>query len=82
MKRREFITLLGGALTMVPRATFSQSGRLRLVGLLLSQFEGNQEANDRIAAIEPSGRIAKQDAEIVDATNSIVIPVIMSQVAI
>ena len=51
MKRREFITLLGGALTMAPSATFSQSGRLRLVGLLLSQFEGNQEANDRIAAI-------------------------------
>ena len=51
MRRRDFIALLGGALTMVPSATFAQSGRFRLVGLLLSQFEGNQEANDRIAAI-------------------------------
>jgi cytosine/adenosine deaminase-related metal-dependent hydrolase len=30
--------------------------------------------NDRIAAIEPSGRIPRQDAELVDATNCIVIP--------
>ncbi len=51
VRRREFITLLGGALAMVPSATFAQSGHLRLVGLLLSHFEGAQEANDRIGAI-------------------------------
>ena len=51
MRRREFIALVGAALTMAPSAAFAQLGHLRLVGLLLSQFEGNQEANDRIGAI-------------------------------
>lgn len=41
-------------------------GDLRSADLLIE--------NDRIASIEPGGRIARQDAEIVDATNCIVIP--------
>jgi putative tryptophan/tyrosine transport system substrate-binding protein len=51
MQRREFITLLGGTLATVPSAAFAQTDRIRLVGLLLSQFEGSQEAKDRIAAV-------------------------------
>ena len=51
MRRREFITLLGGALATVPGAAFAQTDRIRQVGLLLSQFEGSQEAKDRIAAV-------------------------------
>jgi ABC-type uncharacterized transport system substrate-binding protein len=51
MKRREFIALLGSAFAVVPNAAFAQTDRIRLVGLLLSQFEGSQEAKDRIAAV-------------------------------
>ena len=51
MRRREFITLLGGALATVPGAAFAQTDRIRQVGLLFSQFEGSQEAKDRIAAV-------------------------------
>jgi ABC-type uncharacterized transport system substrate-binding protein len=51
MRRREFITLLGSAFAIVPAAVFAQKDRIRLVGLLLSQFEGSQEAKDRIAAV-------------------------------
>ena len=51
MRRREFITLLGSAFAIVPGAAIAQTDRIRLVGLLLSQFEGSQEAKDRIAAV-------------------------------
>lgn len=51
MRRREFITLLGSAFAIVPGAAFAQMDRVRLVGLLLSQFEGSQEAKDRTAAV-------------------------------
>jgi putative ABC transport system substrate-binding protein len=51
MKRREFIALLGGTLATVPGAAFAQTDRIRPIGLLLSQFEGSQEAKDRIAAV-------------------------------
>ena len=50
LKRREFNTLLGGALTL-PVAAFAQSDRMRLIGMLLSQPEGDQEATDRITAL-------------------------------
>ena len=51
MRRREFIRLLGAALAMAPATAFAQIDRMRVVGLLLSQFEGNKEAKDRIAAV-------------------------------
>src|SRR5450759_5024675 len=51
MQRREFIALLGGALATVPGAAFAQTDRIRQVGLLFSQFEGSQEAKERIAAV-------------------------------
>ena len=50
MKRRKFITLLGGAVVL-PFAAFGQTDQMRLIGLLLSQSEGDQEAKDRIAAL-------------------------------
>jgi len=51
MRRREFIRMLGAALAMAPATAFAQIDRMRVVGLLLSQFEGSQEAKDRIAAV-------------------------------
>jgi putative ABC transport system substrate-binding protein len=51
MRRREVIAMLGAALATAPGATFAQSGRMRQVALLLSQFEDNQEGKDRVAAI-------------------------------
>ena len=36
---------------MPPFIAFAQSDRMRLIGVLLSQFEGDQEANNRIAAL-------------------------------
>jgi len=50
MRRRDFIALLGGV-WMPPFIAFAQSDRMRLIGVLLSQFEGDQEANNRIAAL-------------------------------
>ena len=47
--RREFITLLCGSAAL-PFAAFA-SDRVRLIGMLLSQPEGDQEAKDRIAAL-------------------------------
>jgi cytosine/adenosine deaminase-related metal-dependent hydrolase len=56
--------------TLITNATVitmdDKLGDLRSADLLVE--------NDRIAAIEPSARIPKQDADIIDATNCIVIP--------
>jgi putative ABC transport system substrate-binding protein len=52
MNRRRFITLLGGVAVAAPEVARGQQGeRMRLVGILLSQFEDSQEAKDRIAAV-------------------------------
>ena len=50
MRRRDFIAALG-RLAALPFAAFAQSDRMRLIGLLVSQREGEQEAKDRIAAL-------------------------------
>jgi putative ABC transport system substrate-binding protein len=54
MQRREFIALLGSAFAIVPSAAFAQTERIRRVGLLLSQFEGSDEAKERVAAVRES----------------------------
>lgn len=50
MRRRDFIAALGG-LAALPFAALAQSDRMRLIGMLLSQAEGDQEAKHRIAAL-------------------------------
>jgi putative ABC transport system substrate-binding protein len=43
--------MLGVALSTATGAALAQTDRVRLVGILLSQAEGSQEANERIAAV-------------------------------
>lgn len=50
MRRRDFIGALGG-IAALPFPAFAQSDRMRLIGVLLSPPEGDQEAKDRIAAL-------------------------------
>jgi putative ABC transport system substrate-binding protein len=51
MRRRQLIAILGAALAAPHGVAFAQD-RMRRVGVLLSQFEGSDEAKDRIAAIQ------------------------------
>jgi hypothetical protein len=51
MKRREFIMLLAGSGAWPLAARAEQASGTKLVGMLLSQFEGSQEARDRVAAV-------------------------------
>jgi putative ABC transport system substrate-binding protein len=50
MRRREFMAGLTGAAVM-PLGARAQSDRMRVIGVLLSQSEGDQEARDRLAAL-------------------------------
>ncbi len=50
MRRRNFIGALGG-IAALPFPAFAQSDRMRLMGVLFSPPEGDQEARDRIAAL-------------------------------
>jgi ABC-type uncharacterized transport system substrate-binding protein len=47
VKRRDFITLLGGALMASPRAIFAQSNRAPTIGVLVGLAENDPEANPR-----------------------------------
>jgi putative ABC transport system substrate-binding protein len=54
MRRREFVTLIGGAVAAWPRLTFAQqpADRLRRIGVLMAYTEDSPEDQQRVAAIK------------------------------
>ena len=50
MRRREFITLVGGVTAWPLAAHAQQADRMRRIGLLMNRAADNPEGQDRIAA--------------------------------
>jgi putative ABC transport system substrate-binding protein len=51
MKRREFITLLGGAAVWLLAARAQQDGRVRVVGILIAAPANDPQFEIRVAAV-------------------------------
>src|SRR5437588_6798434 len=51
MRRREFITLLGGAAVASPCIALAQSGRLRRIGVLMGNPESDPRAQVNLMAL-------------------------------
>jgi putative tryptophan/tyrosine transport system substrate-binding protein len=52
MRRRAFITLLGGAIAAAPRATFAQADRVRRIGVLMALAADDPETRARVAKFQ------------------------------
>jgi len=51
MQRREFIALIGGAAAILPRIAHAQSGRIRRIGVLMGNPEGDPRAQVNLTAL-------------------------------
>jgi putative ABC transport system substrate-binding protein len=56
MRRREFITLLGGAAVALPRIAHAQSGRIRRIGVLMGNPEGDPRAQVNLTVLREALR--------------------------
>ncbi len=52
MRRREFITFVGGAAAALPRIAHAQSGRMRRIGVLMGNPEGDPRAQVNLSATQ------------------------------
>ena len=78
MKRREFITLIGGAAVASPVPGYAQeTDRMRRVGLLLGIAENDPEAHTRMKAFQQGLRDLAGSSGAIFASTIVLPPVIL-----